>query len=129
MSVQPEELVEAAALPVTQVPAIAKHPLVRLIPPVEDKNVEVAVVKFATPLMEKREPGVDVPKPTLLLPVIIKAGVDVPSSETTNEGEVEPISTERVAQGVVEAMPIAALPIPPEASDVEKTVRSGTESI
>ena len=69
------------------------------------------------------------PNPTLLLPVIINAGVEVPSSETTNEGDVEPISTERVAHGVDVATPIAALPIPPEASDMEKTVRSGVESI
>lgn len=47
-----------------QVPLMAKHPLVKLMPPVE-VSVEVAVVKFPTPCMERIEPGVEVPMPTL----------------------------------------------------------------
>ena len=43
-------------------------------PPVETK-LDVAVVKFATPCTEKREPGVEVPMPTRPLLEIVSAGV------------------------------------------------------
>jgi hypothetical protein len=91
--------------------------------------VEVPTLKLATLLIEKMEPGDEVPIPILLLPPIKNAGVEVPLSATTNAGVVEPISTERVAHGVVEAMPIAPLPKPPEPSEVEKIVSSGFPSI
>ena len=50
--------------PPTQVPFIAKHPPVRLIPPVV-LNVEVAVEKLMPPVLptERSEPGVVVPIP------------------------------------------------------------------
>ena len=67
--------------------------------------------------------------PILPFPPTKNAGVEVPSSAITNAGEVEPISTERVPHGVVEAIPIAARPIPAEPSEVEKTVNNGVESI
>jgi|SRR3989344_7673595 len=70
-----------------------------------------------------------VPTATLPFPPTKNAGVDVPSSEITNEGEVEPISTERVPQGVVVAMPMAERPIPPEPSEEEKTVSNALPSI
>ena len=43
-------------------------------PPVETR-VEVAVVKFAEPPIEKMEPGVLVPIPTSPLLLIVRAGV------------------------------------------------------
>ena len=48
-----------------QVVPIAKHPVVRAIP--LPYSVEVAVVKFATLLMERMEPGDEVPIPRLPL--------------------------------------------------------------
>ena len=51
---------------VMHVPFTAKQPLVRFKPPDVPTSVEVAVVKFATPAMAKREPGDEVaPTPTL----------------------------------------------------------------
>ena len=79
------------------------------------------------PFTDKVIDGLDVPRPTKLFPPTQKAGVDVPESEITNAGVVVPISTERVPQGVLDAMPTAARPMPPEASEVEKTVRIGVE--
>ena len=67
--------------------------------------------------------------PILPFPPTKNAGVEVPSSETTNAGEVEPISTERVPHGVVVAIPIAPRPKPPEPSEVEKTVSKSILSI
>jgi len=80
--------------------------------------VELAT-KLATPCMEKIEAGVVVPSPTLLFPVTIKVGVEVPSSDTTNIGVVEPCSTEKVAQGVEEEIPTAERPMEPEPSEEE----------
>ena len=51
------------------------------------------------------------PNPNLVEKAAIKnAGEEVPLSETTKAGEVEPISTEKVAQGEVEAIPTLILP-------------------
>lgn len=52
--------------PPTQAPLMAKQPAGRSIPPAAEPD-DVAAVKFITPLMEKREPGVVDEIPTRLL--------------------------------------------------------------
>ena len=55
-------------------------------PPVEVR-VEVAVVKFADPCTEKREPGVEVPTPTRPLLEITSAGVEEVANDEGEEVE------------------------------------------
>jgi hypothetical protein len=81
--------------PPTHVPAIAKHPPVRLIPPV-DENVEVAVEKlipFVFPT-ESSEPGEVVPIPTLPEEFILSASLLVRNPPVyTLKSPVDTIST------------------------------------
>jgi hypothetical protein len=76
--------------------------------PVEYK-VEVPVVKFAIPLIEKSEPGVVVPMPTLPFPRTLKRVALV--EEATAKSEVVPLpvveETESCENGVVVPIPIA----------------------
>ena len=109
MNVEVAPEVKRMLPPVMVSPEAEASPPVAVVrrPPEKVEVAEPATYMF--PLTAKVAEGEVVPMPTSPLPPTINAGVEVPSSETTKAGEVEPISTESVPHGVEEAMPTADL--------------------
>ena len=93
-----------------------KHPEVRFRPP-ELTKVEVAVVKFATLPIAKREPGVEVAMPTLP-PFVIAKSVDDAESMTLNALPVGEVDAQTVSLAKSEYGVVVGVEVPIETLEV-----------